>query len=325
MTIGHDVSFAAKLLREGGLVAFPTETVYGLGARADSSVAVRRIFEVKGRPAAHPLIVHICEAADLGSWVASVPEQARILGAAFWPGPLTLVLRRNARVSLEVTGGKDTVAVRVPQHPVALALLQLVELGIAAPSANRFTRVSPTRSEHVESDLGSHIDYILEGGPSEVGIESTIVDLSGTSPMILRPGGVTQEAIEARLGLAVPVAAESETPAPGQHPLHYAPRALVRIVTPEELPTLATGLTEQGQRVGVLTAGPTLPGLPANISVCDIPGDERSYARELYHSLRALDEQGVDIILTCLPHQSGIGLAVRDRLLKAAGPRNQHS
>src|SRR5690349_19076998 len=201
-----DIEKAAGVLRAGGLVAFPTETVYGLGANAEDPAAVSRIFQVKGRPPSHPLIVHLGGAELLGDWVEDVPATARLLAERFWPGPLTLVLRRGRRVPLEATGGLETVAVRVPDHPVALALLSAFGGGVTAPSANRFGSVSPTTADHVRAELGDAVDFVLDGGPCEVGVESTIVDVTGDVPTVLRPGGVTREDLEAVLGFppAVP-------------------------------------------------------------------------------------------------------------------------
>ena len=199
------IARAAEVVRRGGLVAFPTETVYGLGADARDPRAVARIFAVKGRPSDHPLIVHVGSADAMEEWALDVPVLAHTFAARFWPGPLTLVLRRAADVLDEVTGGQHTVGLRVPSHPVALALIRASGCALAAPSANRFGRVSPTTAAHVRDDLGDDVDLILDGGPCEVGVESTIVDLSGREPAILRPGGVPREALEAVAGTAIPV------------------------------------------------------------------------------------------------------------------------
>ncbi len=322
MAIGQDISKAAAILRNGGLVAFPTETVYGLGARADSGEAVRRIFQVKGRPTTHPLIVHIEDRQELELWANSVSAEASALASAFWPGPLTLIFERRPEVLPEVTGGLDTVAVRVPNHPLALQLLREVGVGVAAPSANRFTRVSPTRSEHVENDLGDGVDYILEGGVSFVGIESTIVDVSGPTPFLLRPGGVSKEAIEATLGYEIVLLEKSETRAPGQHPLHYAPHAEVKLLDLANLRTEALRQVGLGRRVGVLARGFNAEELPAAVLVHAVAGGPDDLARELYTALRSLDASGVDVILASLPEPAGIGLAIADRLKKAAGPRS---
>jgi L-threonylcarbamoyladenylate synthase len=253
-----DIEKAAGVLRAGGLVALPTETVYGLGANAEDPAAVARIFQVKGRPLSHPLIVHIGGAEQLDDWLQDVPQAARLLAEHFWPGPLTLVLRRGSRVPLEATGGLETVAVRVPDHPVALALLSAFGGGVTAPSANRFGSVSPTTADHVRAELGEAVDFVLDGGPCGVGVESTIVDVTGEVPSILRPGGVTREDLEAVLGHPLAVHSTSRVRVPGQHPSHYAPRARVVLV-------------ESGARVS--------KGLPLSV----LGGDARDVGRGSGH------------------------------------------
>ncbi len=223
---------AVELLRAGRLVAFPTETVYGLGADASNPDAVARIFEAKGRPADHPLIVHLAAADAIDAWAVDVPPLARTLAAACWPGPLTLVLRRSASVPDAVTGGLPTVGLRVPAHPVALRLLRAFGGGIAAPSANRFGTVSPTTAAHVRESLGDRVDLVLDGGPSTVGVESTIVDLSGDAPAILRPGGLPREVLEAIAGVPLPIREGGEVRAPGMLAAHYAPDARLELVEP---------------------------------------------------------------------------------------------
>lgn len=238
-------------------MALPTETVYGLGANAEDVAAVARIFQVKGRPPSHPLIVHIGGAHHLDEWVEEVPATARLLAGQFWPGPLTLVLRRGRRVPLEATGGLETVAVRVPDHPVALALLSAFGGGITAPSANRFGSVSPTTADDVRAELGDAVDFVLDGGPCGVGVESTIVDVTGETPSILRPGGVTREDLEAVLGYLIEAPSTSHVRVPGQHPSHYAPSARVVLVEPEKVADEAQLAQEQGHQVGVLLPRPS--------------------------------------------------------------------
>ncbi|MFF1411900.1 L-threonylcarbamoyladenylate synthase [Streptomyces sp. NPDC058289] len=316
-----DIEKAAGVLRAGGLVALPTETVYGLGANAEDPAAVARIFQVKGRPPSHPLIVHIAGAEYLDDWVHDVPQAARLLAEHFWPGPLTLVLRRGPRVPLEATGGLETVAVRVPDHPVALALLTAFGGGVAAPSANRFGSVSPTTADHVRAELGDAVDFVLDGGACDVGVESTIVDATGDAPTILRPGGVTREDLETVLGCPLAVPSTSHVRVPGQHPSHYAPRARVVLVEPEKVVAEAERAQELGHLVGVF-----LPACVADTqvkahAVVAVPASMAAYAQGLYGFLRELDQQGCDLIVASLPADEGLGLAIANRLRRAAGPR----
>src|SRR5262245_22746591 len=243
---------AADILNKGGLVAFPTETVYGLGADASNESAVKAIFRVKGRPESHPLIVHLRDVDQVQQWAGVFPEPARELGRRFWPGPLTMILKKAARVSKVVTGGQETVGLRVPDHPVALAMLRAFGGGVAAPSANRFGKVSPTTAEHVRQDLGSDVDFILDGGPCTIGVESTIIDVSSGDPAILRPGGLTRERLEEALGRPVPVRGTGEVRVSGQLESHYAPSALVTIVSPGQGERTAEELRGKGKRVVLL-------------------------------------------------------------------------
>ncbi|WP_028803716.1 L-threonylcarbamoyladenylate synthase [Streptomyces sp. 142MFCol3.1] len=317
----HDIDKAAGVLRNGGLVALPTETVYGLGANAEDPAAVSRIFQVKGRPASHPLIVHISSAEHLDDWVQDVPATARLLAEHFWPGPLTLVLRRGRRVPLEATGGLETVAVRVPDHPVALALLSAFGGGVTAPSANRFGSVSPTTADDVRAELGDAVDFVLDGGACQVGVESTIVDATGEIPTILRPGGVTHEDLEAVLGCPLAVPETSHIRVPGQHPSHYAPRAQVVLVEPEKVVAEAKVAQELGHRVGVFLPAAYADAEVEAHAVVAVPGSMGAYARGLYGFLRELDRQGCDLIIASLPAEEGLGLAIANRLRRAAGPR----
>ncbi len=309
------------MLRAGGLVALPTETVYGLGANAEDPAAVARIFQVKGRPPSHPLIVHIGGAEHLDEWVQDVPATARVLADHFWPGPLTLVLRRGPRVPLEATGGLETVAVRVPDHPVALALLAAFGGGVTAPSANRFGSVSPTTANDVRAELGDAVDFVLDGGPCEVGVESTIVDVTGEVPSILRPGGVTREDLEAVLEFPLAVPSTSHVRVPGQHPSHYAPRARVVLVEPEKVIAEAELAQELGHQVGVFVPA-SFAGAPVKAhAVLAVPASMSAYARGLYGFLRELDQRGCDLIVASLPVEEGMGLAIANRLRRAAVPR----
>lgn len=317
----HDIEKAAGVLRAGGLVAFPTETVYGLGANAEDSTALGRVFEAKGRPTSHPLIVHLADAELLDGWAEDVPAAARVLAEAFWPGPLTLVLRRGRRVSPTATGGADTVALRVPGHPVALELLSAFGGGVAAPSANRFGHVSPTTADDVRAELGAAVDVVLDGGPCQVGVESTIVDATADVPAVLRPGGVTREDLEAVLGRTVAVHAASGIRVPGQHPSHYAPRARVVLVEPDRVAAEAELAQGQGHRVGVLLP-PLLAGAAVKAhAVVAVPTSTAAYARGLYGFLRELDRQRCDVIVASLPAEEGLGSAIANRLRRAAGPR----
>ncbi|MGW3097456.1 L-threonylcarbamoyladenylate synthase [Streptomyces sp. NPDC001102] len=316
-----DIDKAAGVLRAGGLVGLPTETVYGLGANAEDPAAVARIFQVKGRPPSHPLIVHIGSAEQLGDWAEDVPETARLLAEHFWPGPLTLVLRRGARVPLEATGGLETVAVRVPAHPTALALLSAFGGGVTAPSANRFGSVSPTTADDVRAELGDAVDCVLDGGPCEVGVESTIVDATGEVPSILRPGGVTREDLEAVLGHPLAVPTTSDIRVPGQHPSHYAPNARVVLVEPENVVAEAQRAQALGHQVGVFLPSSYADAALKAHAVVPVPDSMTAYAHGLFGFLRDLDRQGCDLIVASLPVEEGLGLAIANRLRRAAGPR----
>ena len=314
---GTDVERAAAVLAAGGLVAFPTETVYGLGADAANEGAVAKVFAVKGRPRAHPLIVHVLPGA-LDDWAIAIPDAARRLAEVAWPGPLTMILQKSARVADATTGGALTVGLRVPAHPLALELLRAFGGGIAAPSANRFGAVSPTTAAHVAADLGDDVDYILDGGPCSVGVESTIVDLSRGRAVLLRPGGMPRDRIEAITG---PLAAiDDEAPAaPGTLPAHYAPRAQVIAAEPHEVPEAIAGARG---RVALLAPRSAIaawarPGL----IVRALPDDVAGMAHDLYAALRELDAAGVDVVIAALPPDAGLGEAVGDRLRRAAAAR----
>lgn len=318
--IDRQIDLAAEILRAGGLVAFPTETVYGLGADADQETAVRKIFAAKGRPADHPLIVHLLAPDNLRDWAVEIPPAAWILADAFWPGPLTIILKRSRRAKDVVTGGLDTVGLRVPRHPVARELLVRFGGAIAAPSANRFGRVSPTTAEHVGQELGDRVELILDGGDCEVGLESTIVDLASPSPAILRPGYVTSDQIEAALGRSLRRPAADAPRSPGALPSHYAPRARVEVVADKEVRKRFAALVEAGKKTAVL--GSRFAGqLPAE-AVIPLPDDFEAAARGLYAALREADQRGCDVVLVTLPPEQGLGTAIADRLRKAAGPRD---
>lgn len=314
------IARAAEILRGGGLVALPTETVYGLAADAENELAVRRIFAVKGRPQEHPLIVHVGDVAHVAHYAAELSSDAKALADAFWPGPLSMVFRRTSRVSDVITGGQDTVAIRVPAHPLAHAILTAFGGGVAAPSANRFGRVSPTRAEHVRADLGDDVDLIVEGGPCEVGVESTIVDVTTASPRVLRPGGISQEDLERVLGRAVPVVKKSEVRVSGALASHYAPRAGVELATPSEVFQRAVEAKARVSRVAVIA--PASVPLPEGVHRFEVPADPKGLARELYSLLREVDVQGFELVIAALPGKTGLGWAIEDRLTRAAAPRS---
>jgi L-threonylcarbamoyladenylate synthase len=309
--VSREVRKAAEILRAGGLVAFPTETVYGLGADASSERALARLYAVKRRPADHPVIVHFASADEAFAWARQVPEAARLLARRFWPGPLTLILRRSGKAGDFVTGGQDSVGLRVPSHPVARELLEEFGGGVAAPSANRFGLVSPTTAAHVREDLGGDVDLVLEGGPSEVGIESTIVDLSGHAPVLLRPGRISKKELEAVLGLAV----EEKTAASPRHSggleRHYAPRTPARMVPGYDLDKEIARL---GDKVAVLAF--SRPDERVDYWL-RMPRDPDAYARRLYGALRELDGAECEEILVEAPPDAPEWAAVRDRLGRA--------
>jgi len=309
---------AAKVLTAGGLVAFPTETVYGLGADACNENAVARIYQAKGRPADHPLIVHVASLAGLGDWADDVRPYAIALARDFWPGPMTLIVKRSALAGDFITGGQDTVGVRVPNHPVALGLLQAFikngGKGVAAPSANRFGNVSPTTAQAVVAELGEYLadtDQILDGGACDVGVESTIIDCTGDAPRILRPGAVTAQMIQHSTGLTVidavvaHVAADhQEIRVSGSLESHYAPDATVLL---DQSPLAGQGFI-------ALADSPT----PAGVIRLAAPQTHQEFARVLYAALRAADDQAIEVVVVHQPVGDGIAIAIRDRLMRAA-------
>ena len=316
-----DVEEAAAILHRGGLVAFPTETVYGLGADAENPAAVARIFAAKGRPATHPVIVHIGHVSLLEHWATDIPPSAWLLAKHFWPGSLTLILKRNAHVLDAVTGGQDTVGLRMPDHPVALALLTAFGGGVAAPSANRYGRISPTTAQHVRDELGEAVDGILEGGSCRVGIESSILDLSGAHPQLLRPGTISIAAIERVLNQSLIEASRAAPRVPGALLSHYAPQTPLALVAPNDLQAEVKRCLEKGERVAVLartTATPLENCAGQNCIWQLMPTDPSDYAHELYARLRALDALHVDrLLVETLPAEL-VWQAVRDRLSRAA-------
>ncbi len=308
-----EIRKAAEMLRAGGLVAFPTETVYGLGADASNRAAVARLYALKGRPADHPVIVHFGSADKAFAWARELPAAAQTLAARFWPGPLTLILKRSALAGDFVTGGQDSVGLRVPSHPVAVELLKEFSDGIAAPSANRFGMVSPTTAAHVRADLGDAVELVLEGGPSHVGIESTIVDLSGQAPALLRPGAITQQQLE-KLLPGLETRNISEVRHPGSLERHYAPRTPLRLVPAHDLDKQISLLRA---RVAVLAFSRPDERVDHWIRM---PRDPEAYAQRLYAALRELDSAGGDAILVEAPPGGPEWAAVRDRLWHACSP-----
>lgn len=306
---------AVAALRAGEVVSFPTETVYGLGADASNADAVRKIFKLKGRPADHPVIVHIEGLEQLDRYARDIPDVARQLAQRFWPGPLTLVLKRAINVSDLITGGQDTVGVRAPSHPVARALLSAFEGGIAAPSANKFGRISPTIAAHVAADFGTQAPIILDGEASSIGIESTIIDLSGEVPRLLRPGAITTTQLEEVLGRPLGMPNTDAPRTPGTLDKHYAPKAALRLVKRVEM--IEALSSNRGRRVAVLALEVNVPRLAQHL-VRVVPAVTAQYAHALYANLRALDATGADVILVEQPPQTVAWMAINDRLARAA-------
>ncbi len=305
-----EIEHAASLLRAGKLVAFPTETVYGLGANALDEAAVRRIYEVKGRPSTSPIIVHVSSVEMAQTVVAEWPPKAQLLARSYWPGPLTLVLKKQPTISPVITAGLDTVGVRMPSHPVALALIEAAQLPIAAPSANRFAQLSPTTVAHVRKGLGDRVDYVLDGGPCTVGIESTVLSLIEEEPVLLRPGGVSRSQLEEVIG---PVGLVTQTPAdahpaPGMHQRHYSPRTKLFLVRDGNVPREGMGAYLQ------LRTPPT-----GDVrEIVRMPDDAAGYAYDMYRVLHNLDAKGYDWIAVEAPPISPEWGAVWNRLSRAA-------
>jgi L-threonylcarbamoyladenylate synthase len=321
-----ELNAAVQALRDGELVAFPTETVYGLGAHAGHPGALSRIFQLKGRPQTHPLIVHLDSPRFLTRWVREVPVAAERLAERFWPGPLTLVLPRAPKVHPLVTGEQDTIAVRVPSHPMAQQLLTAFGGGIAAPSANRYGRLSPTRAEHVREEFGSAVRVILDGGECKVGLESTIVACVGGSVRLLRPGAISLSQLrrvvpEVRSDVASPAGSGDAAPGiprvPGSHGAHYAPTTPMSIVAPDDIERLAASLSEGGQRIAVLAQRPPL-GTYRSVTWINAGPRVDAYAHDLYNNLRTLDKAGCARILVQAVPNDERWEAVRDRLARGA-------
>ena len=315
--ITHTAAAAAEALRAGKLVALPTETVYGLGADATNADALARLYAVKGRPTDHPSIVHVADVAEArAGWASAWPDSAERLAEAFWPGPLTIILPAGVRPDPAALGGTGTVALRIPDCDLTREAIHLSGTGIAAPSANRFGRVSPTTAQHVLDDLGTDVDLILDGGPCSVGVESTIVDLTGLAPRVLRPGVITAQMLEAALGTTLSTSLETAPRAPGTLAAHYAPRLAVVLVD-----DVASAIAKTEPRIALLAdaSDPRLSPVPAQIvALLDTGTSSESYAERLYALLRVADGSGADCIVAVLPPPGGVGDAVRDRLSRAA-------
>ncbi|MFM8852655.1 MAG: L-threonylcarbamoyladenylate synthase [Acidimicrobiaceae bacterium] len=293
---------AVRALKSDLLVAIPTETVYGLAARASSPNAVKKVFTIKGRPTEHPLILHIAKTQDLTSWSSDLPSAAHALAEKYWPGPLTLVVRRNNKVSDEITGGRDTVAIRCPSHPITTELLIRLDDAIVAPSANRFGKVSPTSARHVAEDFGNEVIVILDGGECSIGVESTIVDCTTNPPQILRAGAITAEQIGIDCGIAV-ASASGESRASGMLEKHYAPKCTVELASTLKNAELRLANIKSDGRIA---------------EILDFGADLEMYAHELYSRLRDADRRFVDVVIAVKPAMTGIGIAINERLKKAS-------
>jgi L-threonylcarbamoyladenylate synthase len=320
------IETAAAVIRSGGIVAFPTETVYGLGGNALDREAIARIYEAKGRPAYNPLIVHCADIRSARDLAGEWPDAAERLGSAFWPGPLTLVVPKSSVVPDAVTAGLPTVALRVPDHPVARALLRASGVPIAAPSANRYREISPTTAEHVSKGLAEQIDLLLDGGPCDVGIESTVIDLSGPEPRLLRPGSYEPDRLATLLGTEFSGPARYEAgaarPGPGMIGHHYSPRATVVLVSPGDRTALSRQYAHHAggsARVGAILR--TIEPLPGMDVVVDMPSAPGEYARLLYATLHRMDDEDIDVVLIEAPPSTGAWAGVRDRLNRAAAPK----
>ncbi|MEX1666602.1 L-threonylcarbamoyladenylate synthase [Zhongshania arctica] len=316
----ESIAHAAGVLRRGGLIAFPTETVYGLGADAINERAVASIFTAKGRPADHPLIVHVSAASEIEYWARDIPDAAWELAERFWPGPLTLILKRAPGVLDAVTGGQDTIGLRVPDHPVALALLRAFGSGVAAPSANRFGRVSSTSATHVMAEFGDAVDGVIDGGCCQLGLESTILDLSGKYPRVLRPGSVMPDILAQILGQPLGVKTEDAPRVSGSMDSHYAPDTPLRLVEAGAVKAAAQSLLDLGHSIAVLSQSDPAP----HHSRCrwlSMPNDPKPYGQSLYAHLREVDTWACEYLLVEQPPSQMAWDAVRDRLQRASGSR----
>ena len=301
------IDLAIRYLNDDLLIGLPTETVYGLAALASRPKAIAKIFQVKARPTNHPLILHLANYRQLEKWAQNVPSYVEILCEKFWPGPLTVVLQRTTRVCDEITGARETVAIRIPNNQVALTLLKKLDDGLVAPSANRFGKVSPTSAKHVVDDLGDDVSLVLDGGDCEIGVESTILDCTRSMPQILRSGAITKDELESVAKISIALS-DGESRASGMLEKHYAPNCRVELVeTTADAERLSSELVSENQKVQIL----------------DFFGDVVSYANQLYARLRQADQSGFDVVIAVMPINAGLGEAIRDRLTKASAATNR--
>lgn len=310
----NNILEAVEILRKGGLVAIPTETVYGLGADASNNEALKKIFAAKNRPMDHPLIVHIGDVSQLKEWAQDISPQVLELAKCFWPGPLTLILKKASQVSDLVTGGQNTVGLRMPNHPVALELLRTFKGGIAAPSANKFGRISPTSAEAVREELGTAVDMILDGGACDVGVESTILDMSGNQPVILRPGMITKKQIEDIVKIPVLEKQKISPRVSGSFESHYAPQTKTLLL---DKPAIEKYLAEEVKPVAVLALSQF--SVKDNVILCRMPEDAKTYAHDLYQKLRELDKKALYAIIIEEVPSTEEWAGISDRLIKASG------
>lgn len=301
------IDLAIRYLKDDLLIGLPTETVYGLAALASRPKAIAKIFQVKARPTNHPLILHLANYRQLEKWAQNVPSYVEILCEKFWPGPLTVVLQRTTGVCDEITGARETVAIRIPNNQVALTLLKKLDDGLVAPSANRFGKVSPTSAKHVVDDLGDDVSLVLDGGDCEIGVESTILDCTRSMPQILRSGAITKDELESVAKISIALS-DGESRASGMLEKHYAPNCRVELVeTTADAERRSSELVSENQQVQIL----------------DFFGDAVSYANQLYARLRQADQSGIDVVIAVMPINAGLGEAIRDRLIKASAATNR--
>ena len=320
--ITQNITSSLAYLRSGELVAFPAETVYGIGADARNEIAVQKIFKAKGRPADHPLIVHIASAGQLTDWAIDIPDAAWTLAEHFWPGPLTMILNKQPSVSPLITGGQDTIGLRVPNHPLTLELLKQFGSGLAGPSANKYGRVSPTTAAHVSADLGAEVAAILDGGPCAIGIESTIIYLAGDQPAILRQGAISAAEISAVLNMQVPIELKKTVRTSGTHESHYAPHTPVYLVEPEALIGTVIKYLAKHKNFSVISLQPKPIDLLVNVYWQQVANNHEIYAQSIYANLRQHDQLKTSaILIEQVPTENAAWAAIRDRLTRASSKK----